>query len=154
MYLIENIYLIKILCQLSEYFSRLLPSVFDWLTVCISIERTYTLIKDVHFTKLSALKTLKLSRWIILIVFLFNGFITLHRPFYFELIDEPTINGGKQGHPWCILDFKSASWDSYENFINIFQLIAPMILNLGSSLFFLLYKIKHELRILRKNHQR
>ncbi|CAF1580370.1 unnamed protein product [Adineta ricciae] len=154
MYLIENVRLIKILCQLFEYFSRLFPSVFDWLTVCISIERTYTLIKDVHFTKRSALKTLKISRWISFIVLLFNGLLTLHRPFYFELVDEPTINGGKQGHPWCILDFKSTSWDSYEKFINIFQLIIPMILNLGSILFFLLYKIKHELTILRKNYQR
>jgi len=147
-YTIENDLFIKISCKFLEYSLRLIPSLFDWLTVCISIERTYTVIKDIQFTRIIALKTLKISRWIILSVFILNILTTLHRPFYLTLIDDDaeTLNNRKPGHPWCILDFESTSWNIYEKFINIIHLALPLILNLLSILLFLLRKTKSELR--------
>jgi hypothetical protein len=146
-YIIEDDLFIKISCKFLEYSLRLIPSLFDWLTVCISIERTYTIIKDIHFTKVLALKTLKISRWIILSIFLLNILTTLHRPFYLILIDDDatSLNNRKPGHPWCILDFESTSWNIYEKFINIIHLVLPLILNLLSIILFLLRKIKSEL---------
>jgi len=143
-YIIENILLKKIICIILEYSTRLIPSLFDWLTVCISIERAYTIIKDVHFTRVLALKTLKLSRWIILIVILFNILTTLHRPFYLRLIDVLTSDNEISGHSWCLLDFKQTRWNTYEKFINIIHLVIPFILNLLSVILFLLYKVKSE----------
>ena len=51
MYVVDNDLLVRIGCISLEYLLRLVPSLFDWLTVCTSVERAYTLIKDVHFTK-------------------------------------------------------------------------------------------------------
>jgi hypothetical protein len=145
MYVVDNLLFIKISCISLEYSLRLIPSLFDWLTVCISIERAYTVIKDVQFTKLIALKTLKLSRWIILIVFLLNMLTTLHRPFYLILVDELDLNDEPAGHPWCVLDLASTSWSIYEKIINICHLIIPFILNLLSMIAFILHKTKFEL---------
>ena len=145
-YTIEDDLFIQINCILLEYLLRLVPSLFDWLTVCISIERAYTIIKDVQFTKIVALKTLKISRWIILSVFLLNILSTMHRPFYLILIDDDaaTLNNRKPGHPWCVLDFRSTSWNIYEKCINIIHLVVPLVLNSLSILLFLLRKIKFE----------
>jgi hypothetical protein len=145
MYTVNDLLFVKISCISLEYLIRLIPSLFDWLTVCISIERTYTVIKDIQFTKLIALKTLKLSRWIILIVLIVNILTTLHRLFYLTLFDEPTINDEPRGHPSCVLDFGSSSWNIYEKIINICHLILPFIFNLLSMIVFILYKTKLEL---------
>jgi hypothetical protein len=152
MYTIDNLLFIQISCISLEYSLRLIPSLFDWLTVCISIERAYTVFKDVQFTKLIALKTLKYSRWIILIVFLLNILTTLHRPFYLVLVDELTLNDEPAGHPCCVLDLASTSWNIYEKIINICHLIIPFILNLLSMIGFISHKTKFELKSgIRKN---
>ena len=152
MYLIENILFLRIGCKSLEYLIRLIPSVFDWLTVCISIERVYTVIKDVQFTKIVALKTSKIARWIIFGVFLINILTTLHRPFYLKLVDEITVNDEPRGHPWCVLDFGSTSWDIYEKVINICHLILPFILNLLAVLSFIVSRVNFELTsTIRKN---
>jgi hypothetical protein len=70
----------------------------------------------------------------------------LHRPFYLGLVDAPTLNNRNKGHPWCVLNFKSTSWNIYEKFINIIHLVLPLILNLLSIILFLLRKTKSELR--------
>jgi hypothetical protein len=145
-YIVNNLLFVQISCISLEYLIRLIPSLFDWLTVCISIERAYTVIKDVQFTKVIALKTLKLSRWIILIVLILNVLTTLHRPFYLKLVHEFDINDEPQGHPWCVLDLASTSWIIYEKIINICHLIIPFILNLLSIIGFILYRIKFELK--------
>jgi len=145
MYIIDNILFVKISCISLEYLIRLIPSLFDWLTVCISIERAYTVIKDVQFTKFIALKTLKLSRWIILLVFLLNMLTTFHRPFHLKLVDEITLNDEPQGHPSCVLDLAGTSWIIYEKVINICHLIIPFILNLLSIIAFISYRTKFEL---------
>jgi hypothetical protein len=145
MYVVDNLLFIQISCISLEYLLRLIPSLFDWLTVCISIERAYTVIKDVQFTKVIALKTLKFSRWITLIVFLLNILTTLHRPFYLVLVDELTLNDEPAGHPWCILDLATTRWNIYEKIINICHLIIPFILNLLSVTGFILHKTNFEL---------
>ncbi len=55
-------------------------------------------LKDIQFTKALALKTLKISRWIILSVLVLNILTTLHRPFYLVLVDAPTLNNRNKGH--------------------------------------------------------
>jgi len=145
MYIVDNLLFLQISCVSLEYLIRLIPSLFDWLTVCISIERAYTVIKDVKFTKNIALKTLKLSHWIILVVFSLNILTTLHRTFYLKLVDEITLNNEPKGYPWCILDLAATRWLIYEKFINICHLIMPFILNLLSIIAFISYRIKFEL---------
>ena len=73
--------------------------------MCISVERAFTLMKDVHFNKTVAIKTLKVSRWMICIAFFVNILTTFHRLFYLKLMDEPTFDNEPQGHPWCVLNF-------------------------------------------------
>ncbi|CAF4029208.1 unnamed protein product, partial [Rotaria sordida] len=143
-YLIENLLFVEISCKILEYFIRLVPSLFDWLTVCISIERLYIMRKGIQFTRLSALKTLKISRWVILIVFLMNILTTLHRPFYLMLFHQMTEDDEFQGHPWCIFQFNSTFWNTYEKIINICHLTIPFILNIISVILFLIYKTKLE----------
>ena len=145
MYIIDDQSFLEISCILLEYLVRLFPSIFDWLTVCISMERTYMIIKDVHFTQIIGLKTLKLSRWIILIVVSMNVLTTLHRPFHLILTDEIIYTGQPQGHPWCVLHFQSTLWNNYEKVINICHLVIPLIFNISSVMFFLLRRTQVEL---------
>ena len=144
-YVVDNLLLIRVSCISLEYLLRLATSLFDWLTVCISMERAYTVIKDVHFTRIVAAKTLKISRWIIVFVVLMNILTTLHRPFYLTLADEPGFDDEPQGHPWCVLDFGKTSWSVYEKVINIGHLIIPFILNLLSIITFIWQRIHFEL---------
>ena len=147
MYVVDNDLLVRIGCISLEYLLRLVPSLFDWLTVCISVERAYTLSKDIRFTKVFATKTLKISRLVILIVFLVNILTTLHRPFHLRLVDEPSFGHETQGHPWCVLDFDKTSWNTYEKVINLCHLLIPLILNILSIIIFLSYKVNFELKL-------
>lgn len=131
----------------------LIPSLFDWFTVCISMERAYVVIKDVRFTKVVARKTLKVSPWIILVVFLWNILSTLHRPFYLRLSDEQTMNDELRGHPWCVLDLPSTSWNIYEKSITLCHLVVPFMLNLFSIIGFIFYKTKLQLTSITKENQ-
>ena len=152
MYVVDNDLLVRIGCISLEYLLRLVPSLFDWLTVCISIERAYTVIKDVRFTKVTATKTLKISRWVMLIVLLLNILTTLHRPFHLKLVDEPSFGHETEGHPWCVLDFGKTAWNTYEKVINLFHLIIPFIINVSSMVFFISHKTKFEMTsVIRKN---
>ena len=78
MYVIENFVFMKIACVLLEYLTRVVPSLSDWRVVCISIERTHMIIKDVHFTKTLALQVQKLARWIVLLVILLKNEINVY----------------------------------------------------------------------------
>ena len=145
-YVIDNQSFIGITCILLEYSVRLIPSIFDWLTVCISIERAYIINKGVCFTSIIALKVLTLSRWIIGLVLLFNILTTLHRPFHLILVDEISFTGQTQGHPWCVLNFQSNAWNIYEKFINICHLVLPLILNVASIIFLIFKRATYELK--------
>ena len=145
-YAIEKFIPMKIGCFVLEYCIRLIPSVFDWLIACVSIERAYVVIKDVRFTAATGQKALQLSRWVTLSIVLLNILTTLHRLFFFTLIGEPVVRGGHMRHPWCILQFNSRSWSIYEQFTNIFHLVVPFTLNLASTIFFLWVRTKLELK--------
>ena len=145
MFIVEDLLLVRVGCISLEYLLKLVPSLFDWLTICIAVERTYTVIKDVHFTKIVAMKTLKISRWIVLVVYITNIVTTLHRPFHLILVDEPGFDGEPQGHPWCVLDFGSSLWNVYDKAINVCHLIIPFILNMLSIIVFILQRTNFEL---------
>jgi hypothetical protein len=70
-----------------------------------------------------------------------------------RLPDESTINDEPGGHPWCVLDLGSTSWNVYEKFITICHLILPFVLNLLSMIGFILYKIKLELTSTKKGNK-
>ncbi|CAF1031787.1 unnamed protein product [Didymodactylos carnosus] len=145
MYVFESLLLLKVSCVFLEYFVRLIPSIFDWLTVCVACERAYTVMKGINFTKNLSLKTVRIAHSLIPVVFLVNILSSLHRPFNLNLVDEPTIAANIQGHPWCLLNFNLKWLNSYEIFMNLFHLILPFSINLASTILFLLYIIKKEL---------
>ena len=145
MYVIENFVFMKIACLLLEYLIRVIPSLFDWLVACISTERTYMIMKDIHSTKILASRVQKLARWAVLLVISLNILSTLHRPFFLTLVGEPILRGGLLRHPWCILRSNSNSWNIYERFINIFHLIVPFVLNMISITYFIFHRAKMEL---------
>lgn len=144
-YDVENMLAIQICCLCLEYLLRLLPPLFDWFIVCISTERAYIVISNVQYSQLMRSNRVKFTHCIIVLIYLFNILSTLHRPFHLILVGEPIIHSDRIRHPWCILQFHSDRWNIYEKFINIFHLLAPLLLNLISIISFLCYKIKFQL---------
>lgn len=137
--------IIELCCLCLEYLLRLLPPLFDWFIVCISIERAYIVMTNVQFTQLIRPARIRSTRCIIALIYLFNIVSTLHRPFHFALVGEPIRHSDRVRHPWCILHFHSNRWNIYEKFINIFHLLTPLLLNSISIVSFLFYKIRFQL---------
>ncbi|CAF1106359.1 unnamed protein product, partial [Didymodactylos carnosus] len=69
-------------CILLEFLLSVIPSIFDWLTALIAIERTITVIKEANFNKK---KSYELAKYIIICIFIIIPLSSLHKPFHCNL---------------------------------------------------------------------
>ena len=148
---IESMDFLRYSCIILEYLVRLIPSLFDWFTVCISLERTYIVFSNTHSTSSITWRSTRITRLVIAATYLLNMATTMHRPFHMFLVGEPSLHSDRPRHPWCILRFSSNSWNTYEKFISIFHLVTPLMINLISITSFLVYKIKFQFTMAKRN---
>ncbi|CAF1091116.1 unnamed protein product [Didymodactylos carnosus] len=69
-------------CILLEFLLPVIPSIFDWLTALIAIERAITVIKEANFNKK---KSYELAKYIIICIFITIPLSSLHKPFHCNL---------------------------------------------------------------------
>ncbi|CAF1163612.1 unnamed protein product [Didymodactylos carnosus] len=118
-------------CVILELFLKILPSTTNWLTACVAIERTVTVIKGVKFDKVLSKKV---SRYVVFTVIVGNIVSYLHQSFIRHVIEDPRSNG----ITWCVMKFSHLTLEKYDMAINIIHLIVPFCINIMTTLILLI----------------
>ena len=114
------------LCQCLEYGLIVLPNLSNWLSACVSIERTYSVARGALFDKQSSIRTAKYLCLVFLIVL---AGITVPEPFSRQLIEDPRLGR----YTWCVTKFHSESWQKLSSILSIIHLIGPFLINFLST---------------------
>jgi hypothetical protein len=115
-----------ILCQCLEYTLILLPNLFNWLSACVSIERTLAVVRGAYFNHQTSIRVAK--RLCIILVIVLAG-LTVHEPLSRQLIEDPRLGR----YTWCIAQFKSVHWRTLASVLSIIHLLGPFLVNLFST---------------------
>jgi hypothetical protein len=118
-------------CISLEYFLNVCSMLFDWLLVCVAVERTVTIYKGTSFNKSD-------SVWWSKCIVIFLTFIIIcsswHELFIHELIDDPRATSR---HTWCVITFPWIWLKYYRLIINLINLIFPGLINLIATIYLL-----------------
>ena len=79
-------------------------------------------------------KSKKISKWIILSVFIFTMLTHIHDPIHRELIDDFDID---EHRIWCFVKY-SSSMNIYNSFITLFHFLIPFSINIISALWIII----------------
>ena len=121
---ISNRLFIRIQCIIIDYFLRILLSTNDWLSACVSIERTVNVFKGVLFNKI---KSRKLAKKMIVLVCLLTISTQIYDPVYRRLVDDT-----EEQRTWCVTQY-SSSMKTFDWIINLLHFSIPFLINLISA---------------------
>lgn len=116
-------------CFVLELLANIFPTIFDWLTACIAIDRSMTATQGTSYNKK---RNQRLAKYINIFIFLIVTGTCIHKSVGRRLIDDPFSTE----HTWCVLSNNNLLMH-YEPIINVVHLIGPFVVNLISTLFFL-----------------
>ena len=118
-------------CIILEYMLTVCPMLFDWLVVCIAVERCVNIIKGALFKKRDSVKWAKrLIPFLIFIVICSSW----HELFIHELVSDPRMTNE---HTWCVIKFPWIWIRYYRLIIHLINLIIPGFINLITTVFLL-----------------
>jgi hypothetical protein len=112
----------------------------QWLTTCVSIERTFIIIKGIHFNKK---KTKSIAKWIIFGLVLFIISTTIHDPIYRSLFIE---NNNEQKRIWCIVEYSYAI-QIFNSIMNISHFIPPFFINVISAVLIIIISTRKQAKV-------
>ncbi|CAF5005486.1 unnamed protein product [Rotaria sp. Silwood1] len=115
-----------ILCQCLEFGLTLLPNLSNWLSVCVSVERTFTVIYGVLFNKQLSVRTAKGLCIVLLIVL---TALTVHEPLTRQLIEDPRLGR----FTWCVTKSSSTKLQTYNSILSFVHLLGSFLINLLST---------------------
>jgi hypothetical protein len=115
-----------ILCQTLEFALAIAPNLSNWLSACVSVERTYATARGALFSKATSVRTAK--RLCIVLLLLFTA-MAIHEPMTRHLIEDPRLGR----YTWCVTKFNSAKMRIFATGVSIFHLLGPFLLNLVST---------------------
>lgn len=124
------------LCIGLEFLLTVAPWIYDWLTVCVTIERAISCAKGMSFNQRFSKH---IAKRLIGLIISINVLMNFHESFYRRLILDPRSNQ----QSWCVVDYpKNLSWlISLRKIINIFHITMPFLINFISTLILLWYTI-------------
>ena len=96
----------------------------DWLSACVSIERTVNVFKGVLFNKI---KSRKLAKKMIVLVCLLTISTQIYDPVYRRLVDDT-----EEQRTWCVTQY-SSSMKTFDWIINLLHFSIPFLINLISA---------------------
>jgi hypothetical protein len=131
MSLINNRMFIKFNCVSLDFTLKVLLASNEWLNACVAIERMISVLKNIRFDKK---KSKDISKWVIIIVFVFVILTHIHDPIHRELIDDLDID---EQRIWCLVQY-SSSVNIYNSFITLFHFLIPFSINLISGLWLII----------------
>jgi hypothetical protein len=123
--MITNRHFLIINCISIEFALRSLPTIGDWLSACVAVERALTVTVGIKF---NTNKSKKLAHWIIIGVVLSTLLSILHDPIYRELIDDVD-----QQRTLCVVRYSSAM-KIFDATIHLFHFVIPFSINLISAI--------------------
>ncbi|CAF1186229.1 unnamed protein product [Didymodactylos carnosus] len=135
---VSNVILPKISCISLEYLLTILPSMYDWLTAAVAIERTMIALTGLNFEKK---KSVTLAKYVICGIILMSILLSLHEPFNRSLIGDPQF----QGRYWCVSQYKHKWLETYVKATKIFNLIVPFLINFVTIILILITIVRHKL---------
>ncbi|CAF1567859.1 unnamed protein product [Adineta ricciae] len=116
-------------CVSLEYFLSTCPMLFDWLTACVAVERSVSVIKGVAFKKLDSVWWAKRVICSLLIIVFLSSW---HIPFIHDIIDDPRATAL---HVWCVIRFPRSSLRYYRLTVNLINLIIPGLISVVATAF-------------------
>jgi len=131
MSVINNRMFIKFNCVSLDFTLKVLLASNEWLNACVAIERMISVLKNIRFDKK---KSKDISKWVIIIVFVFVILTHIHDPIHRELIDDLDID---EQRIWCLVQY-SSSVNIYNSFITLFHFLIPFSINLISGLWLII----------------
>jgi di/tricarboxylate transporter len=90
-----------------------------------------SVLKNIRFDKK---KSKDISKWVIIIVFVFVILTHIHDPIHRELIDDLDID---EQRIWCLVQY-SSSVNIYNSFLTLFHFLIPFSINLISGLWLII----------------
>jgi hypothetical protein len=133
--LIINRNYISFNCILIDFLIKSLLSMVDWLYVCVSIERAFAAIKDIHFNKA---KAKRVAKWVVIGVCLFAVLTDLHDPIHRRL-----MNDEEEHRTWCIVQH-TTFLKAYNSIILLLSFFLPFTFNIISALIIIISIARHK----------
>jgi hypothetical protein len=131
MSLITNRSFLYFNCISLDVILKIVLSSSEWLNASVAIERMFTVIQGASFSKT---KSKKVSKWVILSIFILTILTHIHDPIHRELIDDFDID---EHRIWCFVKY-SSSVNIYNSFITLFHFLIPFFGNIISALWIII----------------
>jgi len=97
----------------------------SWLNACVSIDRTASIIQQIHFNKN---RSRQAARWITILLFLIVPSLLIPQFMYLHIFNDET-----EGRSWCVV--KYAPWlQTYSSILIFFHYFAPLSINIFSAI--------------------
>jgi hypothetical protein len=129
-----------ILCQCLEYGLTFLPSYSEWLSVCVSVERTLTVIRGVAFDKRASVRTAKRIFFIVLLVI---AAMAVPSPMNRQLIEDPRLGR----FIWCTVKFNSVTMKTVTSVFSFIHLMGTFFVNFISTLLLIIFITREKMAV-------
>lgn len=115
-------------CVILEYLLSVFPTLFDWLTTCVAIDRTVNIFKGVLFSRIESVRW---AKRVIPCLSIVICLIFIHELFIRQLTDDPR----SLSHPWCVIKFSHPFLKYYRLTVNVVNLGLPVSINLIATVY-------------------
>ncbi|CAF0830570.1 unnamed protein product [Rotaria sordida] len=115
-------------CHSIDFLLQICLYMDKWLSACVATERVFNVIRGTSFNKE---KSIKMAKYIIIILIIFMIGTTIHNPIHRRLLNDDDNNDEKR--IWCIVTYPS-SLQSYDTIIHICHFFIPFIINIISAI--------------------
>jgi hypothetical protein len=137
---INNRSLIYIQCISLDFLIRIFVSINDWLTSCVSLDRSVNAYQGIYFNKE---KSKKIAKWMILSVFILSICTHIHDPISRYLGDDE-----EEKRTWCLTGY-SPILQIFDWIVNIIHISFPFLINLLSALLIIKYVTQTRSKVLK-----
>lgn len=127
---------LRVGCKIIEPLLKLFLYVDNWFNACVAAERFVHILKGTTFDKT---KSIRMARWVIIILPVCILVTLLHEPLHRELFETKDANDRRHGFTnerqfWCFNRYSSLV-HTYNTVILFVHLVGPCIINLFSAAF-------------------
>ena len=144
MKMITNRLFLEIQCSSLDFLLRICLHFDQWLTACIAVERTFTVMKQTHFNKKHSRR---IAKYMIIILLILLIGTSIQDSLYRRLIDERNEDNDEIKRIWCIISYPSKFLRQYNSYMQIFHFLIPFTINFISAIILITMKSRQRLRI-------
>lgn len=132
------------LCKCLDFALTLLPNFSDWLSACVSVERTFAVVRGALFNKQASIDAAK--RLCVLLWIVFSG-LTVPEILDRQLIEDPRIGQ----FTWCITKVSSKRLQTFKKILSMVHLLGPFFIYLLASSILIVVITRKKLTALKDN---